>query len=86
MTARQPTHPQENTEIDVAHTSCILGSTMANRIRCDPAIGVLSRWGTAFVLTSDDIGLVPDSVPDASAMGAGGRHAGGLRRYDDDGI
>jgi len=45
---------------------------MANRIRCDPAIGVVSRLGTAFVLTSDDIGMVPDSVPEGSAMSAGG--------------
>jgi hypothetical protein len=44
------------------HTSCTDQSTMANRIRCDPAIGVVSRLGTAFVLTSDNIGLVLDSA------------------------
>jgi hypothetical protein len=33
----------------------------------------------AFVLTSDNAGLVSDSGPDASAMTAGRRHAGGLR-------
>jgi hypothetical protein len=44
---------------------------MANRIRCDLATGVVSRLGTAFVLTSDNNGLVSDSGPDASAMTAG---------------
>jgi integrase/recombinase XerC len=34
---------------------------MANRIRCDPATGVVSRAGTAFVLASEHIGLVPGS-------------------------
>jgi len=29
-------------------------------------------WERAFVLTSDDIGMVPDSVPEGSAMSAGG--------------
>jgi len=59
---------------------------MANRIGCDHATGVVSRLGTAFVLTSDNIGLVLDSVAGASAMTAGRRHAGGLRRCDGDRI
>ena len=83
VTVPRRTHPQEAAEIDVPHTSCILAPTMANRIRCDPAIGVVPRLGTAFVLTCDSIGLVLVSVPGAAAMAPGGRHAGGLRRCDD---
>jgi hypothetical protein len=59
---------------------------MANRIRCDPATGVVSRLGTVFVLTRDNIGLVPDWVPDGSAMTAGRRHTGDLRRCGHDRI
>ena len=78
-TASAPTHPPRTTEIDVPYTFCILGPTMANRIGCDHATGVVSRLGTAFVLTSDNIGVVLDSVAGAFAMTAGCRHAGDLR-------
>jgi hypothetical protein len=59
---------------------------MANRIRCDPATGVVSRLGTAFVLTSDNIGVVLDSVAGGSATMAGRRHAGDLQRCGHDRI
>ena len=58
MTAPQPTHPQENAEVDVAHTSCILGPVKslarneADRGACMKA-DETSTTGEAIEVTDD---------------------------------